>query len=123
MPCDIEWHGKAVHWKFSGVSEADEQIEKFSSLYGDERFDSTRAQIRNYNDATNRKFSLNEIKRIAAYDLAAAKTNPQMKIALVLDSKDQEKTAFMSFYDAELYDCTWQVSFFESLEDALVWVA
>lgn len=112
MPCEIEWLGKAIHWNFSGVIEAEDQINTFGGLYGDEQFDSTRAQIRNYSDAIKGRISLNDIKRIAAYDRAAARTNPQMKIAIVLASKDQDNTALLSFYDAELHDCQWQVNFF-----------
>ncbi len=121
MSCIPQWFGKIIHWDFKGEVTVQGLIDTFASLYGDERFDDTRGQVRNYQNASG-DFSLEDIQKIAAFDRAAAKTNPNMKIAVVT-TDDEEHTAFASLYDAELYDTPWEVSIFTCPDEALAWVA
>ena len=53
MACEIEWIGKSIHWKFQGEMTGEQIIETFSQLYGQERFDDTRGQIRNYTESND----------------------------------------------------------------------
>ena len=62
------------------------------------------------------------MQKIAAFDRAAAKTNPQMKIALVT-ANDEGHSALAALYDAELYDTPWEVSIFTCGNEALAWAA
>ena len=100
----------------------EQQIEVFSGLYGDERFDDTRGQIRNYCEATVNGISVADVQKIAAFDRAAAKSNPRMKIALVTSGSEND-SALAALYDAELYGTPWKVSLFNCVNEAMAWVA
>jgi hypothetical protein len=122
MSCLIEWYGNNVHWKFVGEITTSQIIEVFAGLYGDARFDDTRGQIRNFLDFKSQGFSVQDVQKIAAYDRAAAKSNPRMKIALVACGQ-QEVSALASLYDAELHDTPWEVNIFRCFHEALAWLA
>ena len=121
MSCMPKWLGKIIHWKFQGEMTAQQLIDSFASLYGDERFDDTRGQVRNLRNVKG-TFTVEDVRKIAAYDRAAAKTNPNMKVAVVTRAHENH-TAYAALYDAELYDTEWEVSLFTCEEDALSWVA
>ncbi|WP_101757884.1 hypothetical protein [Oceanicoccus sp. KOV_DT_Chl] len=121
MPCDIEWRGRSIHWKFHGAITSEQLIKTYSSLYGDARFDDTRGQVRDYSQVTELHVSFDDVLRIAAFDKAAAKSNPRMKIAFVFNN--QEYSSLASLYDSELDGGPWQVNFFTCANEAIEWVA
>lgn len=123
QPCRIEWMDRCVHWIFQGPLTASSVIETFGELYGHARFDETRVQIRNYSAITSYEISVADVQKIAAFDRAASKSNPNMKIALVVSTENENHEALAYLYDAELYDTPWQVAVFSSLEAALEWAA
>lgn len=122
-PCVVEWEGRCVHWRFQGSLTAGAVIDTFNELYGHERFDETRVQIRNYSDITSYDITVADVQKIAAFDRAAAMSNPNMKIALVVTMENENHEALAYLYDAELYDTPWKVAIFSCIEDALAWTA
>jgi hypothetical protein len=121
MPCVVEWHGKSVYWNFNGVIDTEQVIDVFSTLYAHERFDETRGQVRDYSNVEG-SFGVTDVRKIAAFDRAAAKTNPQMKIALVT-MNEENQSAFAALYNTELYESPWEVNIFTCSHEALAWVA
>ncbi|ARN74391.1 STAS/SEC14 domain-containing protein [Oceanicoccus sagamiensis] len=120
MPCVPKWLGKIIHWNFKGEITTEQLIDTFAELYGDARFDDTRGQVRNYREIKG-AFTVEDVRKIAAYDRAAAKTNPYMKVAVVTTGHETH-SAFAALYDAELYDTNWEISLFTCEEEALAWV-
>ncbi len=121
MPCMPKWLGKIIHWNFTGEYTTQQIIDSFASLYGDARFDDTRGQVRNYRDVKG-EFTVDDVRKIAAFDRAAAKTNPNMKVAVVTRA-DESHSAFAALYDAELYESNWEVNIFTCEQEAMDWVA
>ena len=121
MPCEIEWRGNTVHWKFYGDVTADQIIDAYGSLYGASRFDDTRAQIRDYSLVESLSLSVEEVLKVAAFDKAAALSNPQMKVALV--TKDLDHSTLAALYDLELEESAWNVGLFDCANEAAKWAA
>ena len=120
MKCVTEWIGRCIHWQFSGIITADTVIEVISGLYGHERFDDTRAQIRDFRDITLADPSIERVQTIAAFDRAAALSNPNMRVAVVT-TEHLDHQMLTSLYCAELDGTSWEVKMFHCLEAAKGW--
>ena len=119
--CITEWFDRCIHWQFYGEVSLDQLIETYGQLYGHESFDSTRAQIRNFRDVSVSAPSVEDVQTIAAFDRAAALSNPIMKVAVVTPDCAEHKM-LAELYSAELYESPWDVKVFDCLEQAKRWI-
>lgn len=121
MNCITEWLGRCIHWQFIGEVSLDQLIEIYGKLYGHESFDSTHAQIRNFKDVGLHVPTVEEVQTIAAFDRAAALSNPLMKVAVVTPDITEHKM-LAELYSVELHESPWDVKIFDCLEQAKRWI-
>jgi hypothetical protein len=121
MPYSIQWEGKKVFCKFTGEVTGQELFECNMAMYGNSAFDSVRMQIFDMLEATEITFTLKDVKKVAAFDRAAAKINPRMKCALV--STDQTAQELSKIYQDEIQESPWEGKAFHTLKEALEWVS
>lgn len=122
MNCITEWLGRCIHWQFVGDVCLDQLIETYGKLYGHESFDSTHAQIRNFQGISSRAPTVEEVQTIAAFDRAAALSNPMMRVAVVTPEFTEHKM-LAELYSVELDGSPWEVKIFDCLEQAKQWIS
>ena len=116
-----EWENKGVCWKYHGIVTGTELLRSNLDIYGDERFDEMRYQIIDLTEIEGLKVSEEDMKRIAAYDEAAAITNPYVKVAVV--ATDRAAQELSSFYDNESAESPWKTMLFNTVDEARLWIA
>ena len=111
---------KGVVITFSGVVDGEELFQAAEEIYGDERFDNIRYQIFNFTKVTEFKVDVDWVTKIAAWDKAAALSNPHMKIATV--ATDEKIQMLESLYRAESLESPWKIRLFTSIDEAQKWI-
>lgn len=114
------WEGHGVYRKYVGTMTGKEIIQAVQEVEGDHRFDSIRYVINDYLDVSGADVSDREVKIIAAIDRAAALTNPDIKVAMVTNSK---KIFDMATMYCEMPDVPYPSRTFTELDEARDWVA
>ena len=114
------WVPKGVIITFSDVVDGEELFQAAEELYSDERFDNIRYQIWDNTKVTEFKVEVDWMIKIAAWDKAAALSNPNMKVAIVaLVEMTQTLT---SLYQAESFTSSWEIQMFSTMDEAQQWV-
>jgi hypothetical protein len=116
----ITWDKKTVYCKFYGEVSGQELVECNMSMYGNPNLDNTRFQVFDMLDVTKAIFSPNDVKKVAAFDRAAAKIWPRMKCALV--STNQIALELSKIYQNEIHRSTWEGKSFQGINEALEWL-
>lgn len=121
MAFTISWeppHG--AYRKFTGHLGDEELIRSVSTAYGDARFDDLRYVIDDFLDVESYSIREDTVLYIAAMDGAAARSNPDIKVAIVV-SEAHEKTL------AALYAASpsnpYPTRIFTSMQEARSWAA
>lgn len=121
MAYTITWNDRGIVWTYTGTLNGPELLESNFEIFGDERFDDIEYQIA---DLTRvEKFELTEthIRKIAHLDMAAARSNPRIQVAVVTDSETGvELTRIYQKHVTE--KSTWEIGIFANLEDAKIWL-
>ena len=121
MPYSIKWEQKQVYCKFTGEVSGQELIGCNMSMYGSASFDDIRIQIFDMQDVTKINFTADDVKKVAAFDRAAAKINPRIKCALV--STDQIAVELSKLYQEEIHNSPWEGKNFLTLSEAFEWTS
>jgi len=121
----ISWEKHGVVQKFYDFISAAELVSCNEDIYGDSRFDSIHYQILDLIDVRAAETSdtteaLRVVQRVAAIDSAAAKTNPNVKIAVV--ARLESLGSLASLYSSELADSPWVCEIFETVAAARQWL-
>ena len=119
MPFERTWEEKGIYFKPYGVATG-KDIEKLTiDIYGDHRFDDIRYAILNFLYIGDFIMSDEELESVAAQDMAAAITNPYIKIAVVTNDPRVEDVAnrFNNMFGGH----PWKTSCHENLEEARKW--
>lgn len=121
MPYKITWQEHGVVWHYSGVLTGNELLQSNLDIFGDERFDDIRYQIVNLAGADKIEVTEGHMRKIAYLDMAAARTNPRVKVAVVSDNDaaTQLSVHYDKFCDAK---SPWESRVFSSIEEAEAWV-
>ena len=125
MAVRTQWEDKGVLWKFTGIVNADDLFNSNRDVYGDSRFDTIHYQILDLLDVTAvdigaPDIAVKKIQQVAAYDRAAAKTNPTMKVATV--AHDDTLALLANLYEAEMTESPWESNVFNNLAEARAWL-
>lgn len=120
------WEKNSVTWKFFGNVKADELMRSNMEIYGDPRFDDLHYQIVDLRDIyslqeVSPERSLAVVQEVASCDAAAARSNPNIKVAIIADGETLE--ALASLYSFELSESPWQVKIFPTMADARAWAS
>jgi len=119
MPYTLDWEKDGVYWKYYGEVSGKEIIEASTSIYGDQRFDSLKYKLANFLDAESIKMDENEIALIAYQHRSVERSNPYIKIAIVMNpAYINLANKFASFF-SESY---WEVQVFQDLDEANNWL-
>lgn len=120
MSGSIEWCGDGVHWVFPDFVGTESLIALLNDFYGKPDFDRVRYQIRDCRFTKTTSVSVEGVQKIAAFDLAAARSNPKMRVAILIP-EGEDCEAYASLYDAELYRSDWKFAVFKDFEAAKAW--
>lgn len=119
MAYATEWEKHGVLWRYWGIVTGNELIKSNLDIYGDERFDAMKYQIVDLSKVSTFNVTRDEMLKVAAYDRAAALSNPRVRVAVITDL-----TAIKSLtrlYDAENIKSPWETEIFTDIEDARIW--
>jgi len=122
----ISWEKHGVVEKFYDFITPRELISCNEDVCRDSRFDAIKYQLFDLAEVklaetTDTAKALRLVQRIAAIDNAAAKSNPNVKIAVV--TRIESLGSLASFYSLELSDSSWVCEIFETEEAAREWLA
>ncbi len=121
MPYVTSWNQKEVYCKFTGELTGQELIDCNMAMYGNPNFDVVHMQIFDMLEVTQIAFTADDVKKVAAFDRAAAKMNPRMKCALV--STDQIAQSLSKIYQNEIRSSPWEGKSFQTLKEAREWAS
>jgi len=121
MAYTITWSDKGIIWEYSGVMTGEDLINSNLEIFGDERFDDLRYQIADLTRVEAIDINEIHIRKMAYLDLAAARSNPNIRVAVVSSS---EATAQIgeSYANYSKEKSPWKTKIFSSLEEAQEWV-
>ena len=120
MPYTTTWTRNGVIWKYTGVLTGQEALQSNLDIYGDARFDELRYQIADFTDVSENQISEAYTKKIAYLDRAASQTNPNIKVAVIMENSDFIDTA--DIYTEFSKNSPWQVKVCHSREEADAWL-
>lgn len=122
MPYQITWRTSGVFWRYDGVLTGNELLQSNFDIFGDERFDDIRYQIVDLTRVEQVAVTEKHMRKIAHLDMAASRTNPRVKVAVVAQNDAAAKLG-------DLYDefcggkSPWLTKQFRNIEDAEAWVS
>lgn len=114
------WEQHGVIRIFSGFVDGQQVLDSVVSIEEDSRFDSVRYVINDFLEVADFDISDAEIVRIAAIDRAASATNPNIRIALVVQDDGIRELA--QRYGNLMQNSPYKTSLFTSVEAAREWV-
>ena len=120
MSYTTEWQQHGVYWRYLGCVNGAELIKSNLEIYGDERFDAMKFQIVDMTGVSEFKVTRDEILKIAAYDKAAALSNPWVKVAII--TKTTSIKNLSELYEAANIESPWETRVFDSIDAALQWI-
>lgn len=120
MSYEITWEARGVYWKYFGNVSSVEVLKSNEDIYGDERFDTLRYQIADFSNVEAFDADERAIRKVAAMDRIAARSNSQILVALVTDT--EHVVQVLKLYEVETANSPWSVGIFRSLEDARRWI-
>lgn len=121
MPYLITWQKQGVIWRYSGVLTGEDLLQSNFDIFGDERFDDIRYQIVNLIAVDSIEVTEKHMRKVAHLDMAAARTNPRVKVAVV--SNSEAATQLNVYYDKYCDEKSpWETKVFSSVEEAEAWV-
>lgn len=121
-----QWEEKGIHRKYAGVVALTEVIDNNLQLQGHPRFDELRYIIVDFLDIEKAVFDaesfLDEICTHAHISAAAAKTNPNIRVAVV--ATDETTQALTEFYHLQVKNgiMPWELRLFQSVDEARFWL-
>ncbi|ADE55575.1 hypothetical protein [Coraliomargarita akajimensis] len=118
MPFTTEWIEHGVIWRYSGILTGEELIQSNLDIYGDPRFDDLRFQIVDLREITELDVNDRCMKRIAHLDMAAARTNPRIRVAVI---EGKAHSHLNNAYLSSVQDGHWPAAAFSSEAEALQW--
>ncbi|HBR93149.1 MAG TPA: hypothetical protein DEA90_03190 [Opitutae bacterium] len=121
MAYTITWQKNCITWTYSGVLTGEDLLNSNFELFGDERFDDIRFQIVDLTAVERVEATESHMRKVAHLDMAAARSNPRVKIAVVTNSQDGETLS--NTYDRYIEGKSpWSTQIFATLTEAQAWV-
>lgn len=121
MPYTTTWLINGIIWTYSGVLTGEDLLNSNFEIFGDERFDDIRYQIVDLTAVEKVEVTQNHMRKVAHLDMAAARTNPRVKIAVVTTEDDGKLIS-------DIYDqytegkSPWVTQVFATLAEAKAWL-
>ena len=118
MAYELLWEANGIFWKYSDKVTGSEIIEASTSIYGDERFDMLKYKLVDFLDVETIDIGKHQLALIAYQHLAAERSNPYIKNAILVNSCHKMAHEFASFFSKS----SWEVKVFTDHEKANKWV-
>ena len=115
------WEDDGVYRKYNDFITGPELLQAIEDVHGHAKFDSISYVINDLLDVTEHGVTDYDLKRIAAIDSVAARSNPGIKIAVVSTMADIRDMALT--YGELVKDTTYICEIFSSMDEAREWVA
>ena len=118
MPHSTQWDRNGVIWQYWGVVTGDELLESNQEIYGDARFDEMKYQVVDLTEVERFDVSEDDMMVVAANDKAAARTNPNVRVAII--ASDSTILQLSRIYGAATA-ATWKQRVFDTSAEAQSW--
>ena len=115
------WEDKGLYRQFTNHVTGEEVLNINLTIQGDSRFDEIKYVINDFTQITTFDFSDMDIKLLAVTDNAAAKSNPNINIALILTLEPLLEWA--NLYCEYMKDAPYTCAIFDNVIDAEKWVS
>lgn len=120
MSYTIEWEENGVSITFSKTVTSEDLIQSAYEIFGVAEFDDMKYQLVDTLAVTQVQINKTDMKKIAALDKAAAKSNPRVFVAVVATLEMIKELS--QFYAEENQDSPWKTQVFETIKDAKSWI-
>lgn len=118
MAYDIIWEDKGVYWKYRGRVTGKEIVEASTSIYGDPRFINLKYKFVDFLDAQSIDIDKDQLALIAYQHLAAERSNPYIKNAILIKTGETIVKDFAAFFNKS----SWEIRVFYDQDEADQWV-
>jgi len=120
MPYETTWKSRGVVWTYTGLVSGSDLLQSNLEIYGDPRFDDLAYQVVDFSEAEGFAIDETHMRKIAHLDMAAARTNSRVVIAVIANSeRAREITAIYEKYATE---SPWKLRTFKNADDARAWL-
>ncbi len=109
-----------MYWTYTGTLTGEDLLQSNFEIYGDERFDDLTYQIVNLLEVDKVDVSENHMRKVAHLDMAAARSNKRIRIAVV--ARTPEAIALNTLYEKYVSGDSWPSRLFETVEEAEAWI-
>lgn len=120
MAYSYEWKEWGLHFRFTGRVTGREIHQGTRGLHGDARFDDLVCVVVDFSEAESFDVTEQEIKEIAYIDRAAAKSNPNLRMAIVAHQKIIKELS--NFYAKHGESSPWEIRVFDTPQEAKKWL-
>lgn len=120
MGYELHWEDRGVVKRYFGQVSSEELLAPVVATEADKRFDTLRFVINDFLEAKSIAFTQADIDLIAAHDMGAAATNPNIKVAVV--AAQPEVIDLVQRY-MQVAVRAYPTSIFSTMAEARAWVA
>lgn len=120
MGYELHWEDRGVVKRYFGQVSSEELLAPVVATEADKRFDTLRFVINDFLEAKSIAFTQAAIDLIAAHDMGAAATNPNIKVAVV--AAQPEVIDLVQRY-MQVAVRAYPTSIFSTMAEARAWVA
>ncbi len=121
MAYQLIWEEKGTKVYFKGVVNDRELLEIVSKFYGHEQFDSIHYLLIDFLEVDTFDVTNTTFQYIGGMDLAAALSNPRVRVAIVTDNA--AILDLLSSYENASQGSPWPSRYFDSIKEARAWIA
>ena len=120
MACSTEWKTMGVCWTLTGIVTGREINLVNLNIFQDRRFGSISYQLLDFTGMKSLEATEKEVKKTAFQDMVAARSNPDIKVAMVAP-QDLMKKMF-EIYAEYTEPSQWEIRMFNTVKDANQWL-
>ena len=120
MGYELHWEDRGVVKRYFGQVSSEELLAPVVATEADKRFDTLRFVINDFLEAKSVAFTQADIDLIAAHDMGAAATNPNIKVAVVA-AQPEVIDLVQRYMQAAVR--AYPTSIFSTMAEARAWVA
>ena len=121
IPYSTEWKNKGLRITFTGIVIGREFLQLAKGIYDDRRFGELRYQLVDFSSAESFDMTESQTKNLAYMDMAAAKSNPDSRVAIVAHQDIIKKLAGIYASYSEL--SPWETRIFDTRQEAEQWLS
>ena len=119
MPYETTWEKKGIYFKLYGIVTGNDIEQLTIDFFGDSRFDDIRYLIADFMSIDDLVMSDDQLESVAAQDMAAAITNPNVKIAII--TTHPRMIELTTMFGNMFGEHPWKISVHENIEEARRW--